>query len=50
MAIALDATHHRLYVGCRNADVRATIVVIATEAGKEVESLPIGGWGRLPRL
>jgi DNA-binding beta-propeller fold protein YncE len=44
MAIALDAMHHRLYVGCRNADVRGTIVVIATETGKEVESLPIGGW------
>jgi DNA-binding beta-propeller fold protein YncE len=44
MAIALDVIQHRLYIGCRDADVHGTIVVIDTQTGKEVESLPIGGW------
>lgn len=44
MALALDAIQHRLYVGCRTTDVRGTIVVIDTQTGKEIASLPIGGW------
>ena len=44
MAIALDVQQHRLYVGCRNTDVRGTIVVIDTQTGKELDSLAIGGW------
>jgi DNA-binding beta-propeller fold protein YncE len=44
MAFAHDAEHHRLYVGCRDTDVRGSIVVIDTESGKELERLPIGGW------
>ena len=44
MAIALDVARHRLYVGCRNTDVRGTIVVIDTQTGKELDSLAIGGW------
>ncbi len=41
--IALDEQHHRLFVGCRTTDASGVIVVIDTETGKEVESLPIGG-------
>jgi DNA-binding beta-propeller fold protein YncE len=44
MAFALDAEHHLLYVGCRDTDVRGSIVVIDTKTGKELERLPIGGW------
>jgi len=41
--IALDEKHHRLFIGCRNTDASGVIVVIDTETGKEVGSLPIGG-------
>src|ERR1035437_7081292 len=44
MASALDSVTHRLYVGCRDTDVRGSIVVVDTETGKELERLPIGGW------
>lgn len=44
MAFALDAKRHRLYVGCRDTDVRGSIVVIDTETGRELDRLPIGGW------
>jgi DNA-binding beta-propeller fold protein YncE len=44
MAFALDAKHNRLYVGCRDTDVRGSIIVIDTETGKELNRLPIGGW------
>ena len=44
MAFAHDAEHHRLYVGCRDTDVRGSIVVVDTETGNELERLPIGGW------
>ena len=44
MALALDAEHHRLYVGCRDTDVRGSILVLDSETGKELERLPIGGW------
>ena len=44
MAIALDVAQHRLYVGCRNTDVRGTIVVIDTQTGRELDALAIGGW------
>ncbi|MGH9437459.1 MAG: YncE family protein, partial [Terriglobia bacterium] len=38
-AMALDAAHHRLFVGCRSS----VIIVIDTQSGKEVKALPIGG-------
>jgi WD40 repeat protein len=41
--IALDERHHRLFVGCRNTDASGVIVVIDTETGKEINSLPVGG-------
>ncbi len=44
MALALDSAHHLLYVGCRDTDVRGSIVVVDTETGKEIDRLPIGGW------
>lgn len=44
MAFAFDAERHRLYVGCRDTEVRGSIVVIDTETGKELDRLPIGGW------
>jgi DNA-binding beta-propeller fold protein YncE len=44
MAFALDAEHHLLYVGCRDTDVRGSIVIVDTRTGKELDRLPIGGW------
>ena len=44
MAFALDTAHHLLYVGCRDTDVRGSIVILDSETGKELERLPIGGW------
>lgn len=44
MAFALDAAAHLLYVGCRDTDVRGSIVVVDTKSGKELDRLPIGGW------
>ena len=44
MALALDAGHKLLYVGCRDTDVRGSILVFDAETGKELERLPIGGW------
>jgi len=44
MAFALDATRHRLYVGCRDTDVRGSIVIVDTDTGRELDRLPIGGW------
>jgi hypothetical protein len=44
MASAYDPKLHRLYVGCRDTDVRGSIVVVDSETGAELERLPIGGW------
>jgi DNA-binding beta-propeller fold protein YncE len=44
MAFAFDAANHRLYVGCRDTEVRGSIVVVDTGTGKELDRLPIGGW------
>ena len=42
-AIALDETHHRLFVGCRKTAARSgAIVVFDTQGGKELQALPIG--------
>lgn len=41
--LALDEKHHRLFVGCRTADASGVIVVIDTQTGKEITTLPIGG-------
>jgi len=44
IAIALDETHHRLFVGCRDTERTGVIVVFDTQTGKELQALPIGGW------
>lgn len=44
MAFAIDPAHHRLYVGCRDTDVRGSIVILDTDTGHELHRLPIGGW------
>lgn len=44
MAMAFDADHQRLYIGCRDSDMRGSIAVIDSKRGQEVERLPIGGW------
>jgi DNA-binding beta-propeller fold protein YncE len=44
MALAFDGEHKRLYVGCRDTDVRGSILVVDAETGKELDRLPIGGW------
>jgi DNA-binding beta-propeller fold protein YncE len=44
MAMALDEDRHRLFVGCRNTDMTGVIAVVDTQAGKELDTLPIGGW------
>ncbi len=45
IAIALDETHHRLFVGCRNTETSGVIVIFDTQTGKELDTtLPIGGW------
>ncbi len=45
IAIALDETHHRLFVGCRNTETTGVIVVFDTQTGKELGvTLPIAGW------
>jgi len=44
MAFALDAAEHLLYVGCRDTDVRGSIIVVDSQTGKEIDRLPIGGW------
>ena len=44
MALALDEATHRLYVGCRDTDVRGSIVVVDTATGRELDRLAIGGW------
>jgi DNA-binding beta-propeller fold protein YncE len=44
MALAFDAAHKVLYVGCRDTDVRGSILVVDAETGKELNRLPIGGW------
>lgn len=44
IAAGLDDAHHRLYVGCRDTETSGTIDVFDTETGKELDTLPIGGW------
>lgn len=44
MALAYDPVLHRLYVGCRDTEVRGQIVVLDANNGKRITSLPIGGW------
>lgn len=44
MSSALDITHARLYVACRDSELYGSIVVLDTDDGHVVTTLPIGGW------
>jgi len=44
IAAGLDEADHRLYVGCRDTETSGTIDVVDTQTGKELDTLPIGGW------
>jgi DNA-binding beta-propeller fold protein YncE len=44
MAFAFDQERQLLYVGCRDTDVRGSIVIVNAQTGKELARLPIGGW------
>jgi DNA-binding beta-propeller fold protein YncE len=44
MGIALDTTHARLYVACRDSAMDGSIIVLDTTNGRTVATLPIGGW------
>jgi DNA-binding beta-propeller fold protein YncE len=44
MPMAFDADHKRLYVGCRDADMHGSIAIVELSSGKEIDTLPIGGW------
>jgi DNA-binding beta-propeller fold protein YncE len=44
MAFAFDPETRLLYVGCRDTEVRGSIIVVDAQSGKEIQRLPIGGW------
>lgn len=44
VATAVDQAHRRLFVACRTTDLHGAIVVIDMDTGKELKTLPIGGW------
>lgn len=44
IAAGLNEANHKLYVGCRDTETSGTIDVFDTETGKELDTLPIGGW------
>ena len=44
MGSALDTAHARLYVACRDSDLYGSVVVLNTDDGHVITTLPIGGW------
>ncbi len=44
IAVSLDEANHRLFVGCRNTQNDGVIVVMDTDSGKQIKTLPIDGW------
>jgi DNA-binding beta-propeller fold protein YncE len=44
IAAGIDEANHRLFIGCRDTENSGTIDIIDTETGKELSTLPIGGW------
>jgi DNA-binding beta-propeller fold protein YncE len=44
IAAGIDEANHRLFIGCRDTETSGTIDIIDTESGKELSTLPIGGW------
>lgn len=43
VATAVDHSHNRLFVACRDGQLHGDIVVLDTQSGKEITTLPIGG-------
>jgi DNA-binding beta-propeller fold protein YncE len=43
VATAIDEEHHRLFVASRKGQLHGAIVVLDSNSGKEITSLPIGG-------
>jgi DNA-binding beta-propeller fold protein YncE len=43
LAIALDTTHARLYVACRDSAMHGSIIVMDSTNGRTIATLPIGG-------
>jgi DNA-binding beta-propeller fold protein YncE len=44
IAAGLNEANHRLYVGCRDTETTGQIDIFDTQTGKELDTLPIGGW------
>lgn len=44
MSSALDTARARLYIACRDSELYGSIVVLDTDDGHVVATLPIGGW------
>lgn len=44
MTAAVDVANQRLYVGCRDTGMHGTIAVLSLRDGRELATLPIGGW------
>jgi DNA-binding beta-propeller fold protein YncE len=44
MGLALDASHNRLYVACRDSSMYGSIIVLDAASGRQIAILPIGGW------
>lgn len=44
IAAALDEKHGLLFIGCRDSETTGVIVIIDTSTGRELQSVPIGGW------
>jgi DNA-binding beta-propeller fold protein YncE len=44
MAVTLDSARGRLYVACRDSAMHGSIIVLDTANGRQIATLPIGGW------
>lgn len=44
LAIALDTSHARLYVGCRESPMHGSLFVLDSTNGRAIARLPIGGY------
>ena len=44
IAMALDTAHARLYVASRDSEMHGSLVVLNSDDGQPVATLPIGGW------
>jgi DNA-binding beta-propeller fold protein YncE len=44
MAVTLDVPHKRLYVATRDTPMHGSLIVLDTDNGSQLATLPIGGW------